>query len=133
MPPHLLGRRLCNEKITGVFEKRPFEEVPLERLRKKRMVCIVSRRTVTLLDKIILFVNDREVREDFQGFQSCSVHSLVLGARDGEEFGKDDAKCGCDVPVFGYDAVVFDGQKRKFPLQSGCFEFSSHIEKLTIE
>ena len=97
------------------------------------MVCIVSRRTVTLFDKIILFVNDREVREDFQGFQSCSVHSLVLGARDGEEFGKDDAKCGCDVPVFGYDAVVFDGQKRKFPLQCGRFEFSSHIEKLTIE
>ena len=133
MPPHLLGRRLCNEKITGVFEKRPFEEVPLEGFRKKRMIRIVSRRTVTLFDKVVLLMYDCEVREDFQGFQSCPVHSFVLGSRDCEKFGKNDAECGCDVPVLGYDAVVFDGQKRKFPLQSGCFEFSSHIEKLTIE
>lgn len=97
------------------------------------MVCIVSRRTVTLFDKIILFVNDREVREDFQGFQSCSVHSLVLGARDGEEFGKDDAKCGCDVPVLDMMQLFSTARSGKFPLQSGCFEFSSHIEKLTIE
>lgn len=81
------------------------------------MTRIVSRRTITLFDKVVLLMNDREVREDFQGFQSCSVHCFVLGARDGEEFGKDDAKCGCDVPVFGYDAVVFDSKERKFSLQ----------------
>ena len=133
LTPHLLGCRLCDEKITGVFEKRPFEEVPLEGLRKKRMIRIVSRRTVTFFDKVILLMYDREVREDFQGFQSCPVHCFVLGSRDCEEFRKDDAKCGCDVPVLGYDAVVFYGQKRKFPLQCGRFEFSSHIVKLTIE
>lgn len=90
------------------------------------MIRIVNRRTVTLFDKVILLVNDREVREDFQGFQSCSVHSLVLGARDGEEFGKNDAERGRDVPVLGYDAVVFDSKERKFSLQRCCFESSSH-------
>lgn len=117
LPPHLLGRCFCDEKVAGVLEKRPLEKVPLEGLRKKRMIRIVNRRTVTLFDKVILLVNDREVREDFQGFQSCSVHSLVLGARDGEEFGKNDAERGRDVPVLGYDAVVFDSKERKFSLQ----------------
>ena len=69
------------------------------------MIRIVSHRTVTLFDKVVLLMYDREVREDFQGFQSCPVHCFVLGSRDCEEFGKDDAECGCDVPVFGYDAV----------------------------
>lgn len=100
-----------------MLEKRPFEEVPLEGQRKKRVIRIVSRRMVTLFDKEVLLMYDREVREDFQGFQSCPVHRFVLGSRDCENFGKNEAECGCDVSVLGYDAVVFNGQKREFPFQ----------------
>lgn len=92
-----------------MFEKGTFEKVSLKRLRKKGMFSIIGRRVIMLFDEVILLVNDRKVRENFQGFQSCPVHSLILSSRNSKEFGKYDTERGCNVPIFGNDAVVFDG------------------------
>ena len=123
---HPLGRGLRNEQVARMAQVGPLVEMTLVGTREKAPLGAVVQSLVSLLDKEILLVDDRVIRQHSQGFEPCTVQRFVLLAREGEEFGQRDAVSRGDVGELGDDAVVLDAQQREFRFQGRGFQGSAH-------
>mgnify|MGYP001048961848 CR=1 FL=1 len=123
---HPLGRGLRNEQVARVPQVGPLVEMTLVGTREKAPLGALLRSRVSFFDKEVLFVDDGVIRQHLQGFEPCTVQRFVLLAREGEEFGQQDAVSRGDVGELGDDAVVLDAQQREFRFQGRGFQGSAH-------
>ena len=123
---HPFGCGLRNEQVARVAQVGPLVEVAFVRAGEKAPLGAHLRCHVSLLDKEILLVDDRVIRQHSQGFEPCTVQRFVLLAREGEEFGQQDAVSRGDVGELGDDAVVLDPQQGEFRFQGRGFQGSAH-------
>ena len=123
---HPLGRGLRNEQVARVPQVGPLVEVALVGAGEKAPLGALLRSRVSFFDKEVLLVDDRVIRQYSQGFEPCTVQRFVLLAREGEEFGQQDAVSRGDVGELGDDAVVLDAQQREFRFQGRGFQGSAH-------
>ena len=124
--PHPFGRGFRDIEVARMAQVGALVEVALVGAREETPLGAVLRGLVSLLDKEVLLVDDGVVRQHLQGFEPCAVQCFVLLAREGEEFGQDDAVGRGDVGELRDDAVVLDFQKRKFRFQGRGFQGSAH-------
>ena len=104
----------------------PLVEMTFVRAGEKAPLGTLLRSRVSFFDKEVLFVDDGVIRQHFQGFEPCTVQRFILLAREGEEFGQQDAVSRGDVGELGDDAVVLDAQQREFRFQGRGFQGSAH-------
>ena len=118
--------RLCQEQIARMIEERTFVEMPLERTRQETHLVLLHLWFVPLAHEPILLVDDTVIGQDLNGLAPCGMDRLVFRSRYRIEFGQLHLESHRDVGVFGEDAVVLDGQQRKFGFQCRGFKCISH-------
>ena len=123
---HPFGRGFRNEQVACVAQVGSLVEMTLVGTREKAPLGAVVQSLVSLLDEEVLFVDDGVIRQHLQGFEPCTVQRFVLLAREGEEFGQQDAVSRGDVGELGDDAVVLDPQQGEFRFQGRGFQGSAH-------
>lgn len=122
----MLLRGFGEEQVAGMIQVRALVEMPLERTGEETRILPARIGYIMLLGEPILLVYDGEVRKHLDSLDPCGVHGLVLGGREGEEFGKRYAITDGQVGVFREYAPLLDTQQRKLPLQRCGFQHVFH-------
>ena len=119
-------RGLCQEQIADMVQVRPLVEMPFKAAAEETQVIPADIRSVALLDKDVLLVDDAVVRQNPDSLRPCGMEGLVLGTCQREHFRQLHPVGHGNVGILADDTPMLDGHQRKPAFQCGGFHYISH-------